>query len=158
MKSLKILLVIALLMIAGTFSFFIYRMGTNDAKALADFQTAYSNYNQAIADFSSAVLSPDPVGAANIDDLESKANQALVILNSKASVRISSLTKNDGELMKVSLEIAALAAEEFDTLLAYQSASFDNSISLDQLSTQFHDLDNQRQAAYAQYLELAQIK
>lgn len=157
-KVFRALLVIVLLIVAGAFFLFVYRMGANDAKVMADFSVAYTQYNQSISDFSEAVLSPDPTGAANTDGLESKANQALVVLNSKAAARISSLTKNDGDLMKLSLDIAALATEEFDTLMAYHNPSNDKGVALDLLAKQFHDLTNQRQAAYARYVELAHNK
>ncbi len=157
-KGFRALLAIVLLVVAGAFFFFVYRMGANDAKALAEFSAAYTQYDQAIGDFSEAVLSPNPMGVANTDNLESKANQALVILNSKAAARISSLTKNDGDLMKLSINIAAFAVEEFDTLIAYHNASIDKGFTLDQLARQFKGLTDQRRAAYARYLELAHIK
>ncbi len=145
-------------MAAGTFFYFFYRMGTGDAKALADFPAAYHAYDQAVSDFSKAVLVPNSVAASNVDEFGSKAKEALAVLNTKASVRISSLTKNDGDLMKVSLEIAGLAGKELDTLLSYQNKAAGKSADLNQLAEQFRDLTNQRQADYARYLDLAGIK
>ncbi len=150
------LLVIALIVAAGTFTYFFYRMGTGDAKALADFPVAYHTYDQAISDFSKAVLVPNSVSASNVEEFGHRAKEALAVLDTKASVRISSLTKNDGDLMKVSLEIAGLAGKELDTLQSYLSAG--KSADLNQLAKQFRDLTNQRQADYARYLYLSGIK
>jgi hypothetical protein len=158
MKKYLALLVVALFAICGIFFFFFYRMGTNDAKALADFPVAYDHYDQAVSDYSKAVLATNPESILTTDDIERKADQALAVLHTKASVRISSLTKNDGDLMKLSLEIADLARQEVDTLKAYQSAVASQSADLDRLAKQFHDLTNQRQTDYAHYLELAGIK
>lgn len=120
-----------------------------------DFPLAYTNYEQAILDFSKAVLTSNIESAPAVDKLERKVDEKLVILNTKASVRISSLTKNDGDLMKVSLEIADLAGKELDTLKAYQSAASTRNTDLEQLAREFRDLTNQRQTAYSRYLELA---
>ncbi len=133
-------------------------MGTNDAKARADFPVAYKNYDQAISEYSTAVLASNADSALRIKGLEQKAKEALVVLNTKASVRLSSLTKNDGDLMKVSLEIADLAGKEAAALQAYQSAAVRKSAGLDQLAKQFRDLTNQRKADYGRYLELAGVK
>jgi len=148
-------LVVAILAIGGVFFFFLYRMGTNDAKALADFPIAYSNYDQAISNYSNAVLVSKAEDALTQDGLERIADQALAALNAGASVRISSLTKNDGDLMSVSLEISDLAGKELDTLKAYRRMVADKSIEINDLSKELADLMNQRQAAYTHYLELA---
>lgn len=56
------------------------------------------------------------------DDLESKAADALIELKTKAAARISSLIKNDGELMRTALEIADFSGKELDNLSAYKRA------------------------------------
>ncbi len=155
MRKLVALLVVGLAALCGILFFFFYRMGTNDAKALADFSVAYSKYDQSVSDYSKAVLASNPVGAQSTDDLEQQADEALVVLSTKASVRISSLTKNDGDLMKVSLEIANLAEQELDTLKAYRKAVADRSAETNRLAREFADLTSQRQAAYSRYRELA---
>ncbi len=58
-------------------------------------------------------------------DLESKAGDALIELNQNASARISSLIKNDGQLMSTALEIAGLSKKELDNLSAYKRAIWD---------------------------------
>jgi hypothetical protein len=158
MKKYLVLLGIALIGVVGIFFFFFYRMGTNDAKALADFPVAYRNYDQAISDFSTVILASNPQGAPTTDGLERKVDESLLQLDTKASVRISSLTKNDGDLMKRSLEIADLARQELETLKAYQSAVADQNTDVDTIIKQFTDLKSQRQAAYSRYLELAGLK
>jgi hypothetical protein len=80
------------------------------------------------------------------------------VLNTKAAVRISSLTINDGDLMQIMLEIANLSGKELDTLNAYQRAVAGKSGNLDQLAKEFADLSNQRQTAYDRYLTLAGLK
>ncbi|MEK7282008.1 MAG: hypothetical protein AAB037_06645 [Chloroflexota bacterium] len=59
------------------------------------------------------------------DDLESKTGDALIELNQNASARISSLIKNDGQLMSTALEIADLSKKELDNLSAYKRAIWD---------------------------------
>ena len=155
MRKYLILLVVALIALGGIFFYFFYRMGTNDTKALADFSVAYNKYDQSVSDYSKAVLASNPERAHVTDDLERNADAALVVLDTEASVRLSSLTKNDGDLMKVSLEIANLGGEELDTLKAYRRAVADRSTEIAQLAKEFADLTNQRQAAYSRYRELA---
>ncbi len=155
MKKFLFPLVIVLITVCGLLFYFFYRMGSNDAKALTDFPAAYDNYNQAMSDYSKAVLDSHSESALATAELERKTDVALVALNTKASVRISSLTKNDGELMTLWLEIADLAGKEFDTMKAYQSEAAEKSTGLDLLVKQFHDYTEQRQADYARYLELA---
>jgi hypothetical protein len=155
MRKFTALLVIALIVVAGLFFFFFYQMGSNDAKALADFPVAYKNYDQAISDFSKAVMTSNPESAPEVSEFKRKADEALVGLKTKASVRISSLTKNDGDLMRVSTEIADLAGKELDALQVYQSAVANKSSDSDQLAKEFRDLTIQRQMDYTRYLELA---
>lgn len=153
MKKFIGLVAIVLLFIAGIF--FFYRMGSNDTKALADFPVAYGNYDQAISELYSAIRANTPDNLTNIDNIEYNADQALNILDKQASVRISSLTRNDGDLMKVSHEIAALAGNELETLKAYRISAANRTNDEDKLAKDFADLRSQRQAAYSNYLELA---
>ncbi len=91
------------------------------------------------------------------DNLKQKTDQALVLLTTKASLRISSLTKNDGEFMKLSLDIADLAGKELDCLKIYHDEIANREANVDQLAEQFHDFTRQRQADYARYVELAGV-
>ena len=94
-KKYKLLLIIALIVIAGVF-FFFYRFYHNDVKALRIFRLPTKNL---IKPFQIFPLS-------KTDDLESKAGDALIELNTKAALRLSSLIKNDAELMSKALEVA----------------------------------------------------
>ena len=154
MKKYSALIITALTAVGGIF-FFFSRMGMNDAQVLADFPAAYKNYDHAISDFSKALLTANPQSAPEPDVLKLKVDEALVELNTKASVRVSSLTKNDGDLMRIMREIADLSAKEFNTLKAVQSALVDRKADADPLAKEFADFTNQRQAAYARFRELA---
>lgn len=158
MKKYKALLVIVLLLVPGVILYLFLRMGANDAKALADFQVAYRNYDQAISDYAKAVMATRQESTLTTDGLEQKINQAFGELNLQASIRISSLTKHDSDLMQLSLEIADLARNEAGCLKRYQSAAASKDANLEQLVKQFDDLTNQRHGDYARYLELAGIK
>lgn len=138
--------------------FFFYRMGHNDAKALADFPVAYEKFDQAISDFSKPLLASNLERAPATDNLERKADEALVELKTKASARISSLTKHDGELMSITHEIADLSGKELDTLKAYKRAVADSNAGQDQLAEELADLTSKRQADYARFRELAGLK
>ncbi len=52
------------------------------------------------------------------DDLESKSMDVLAGLKTKSTLRISSLIKNDPQLMRTALEVADLSAKELDNLIA----------------------------------------
>ena len=156
-KKYTVLLVIPVLLVVIIFAYIFYRMGTNDAKALADFPIAYQHYDQAISDFSKAVLSSNPGTEPNTEHLELLAEEALATLKTKASIRISSLTRHDGDLMKLFHEITVLAGQELDTLKAYRSAAADKNTDIELLAKQFRELNNQRQADYASFQELGGI-
>jgi hypothetical protein len=61
------------------------------------------------------------------DDLESKAGDALIDLNTKAAAlsRLSSLIKNDAVIPPSALEIADFSGKELDNLSAYKRAIWD---------------------------------
>jgi hypothetical protein len=155
-KKYKGLLILALVALAGLF--FFYRLHRHDVKSLVNFSVAYKNFDKAISDFSIPVFAPNFEGAPATDDLERKADEALVELNTKASARLSSLIKNDAELMSTTLEIADLSGKELDALKAYKRAVADKNVNLDRLAKEFGDLTNKRQSAYARFQELAGLK
>ncbi len=152
-KVFRALLVIALIMASGLF-FFFYHFGTNDTGVLSDFPVAYHHFDQAISDYSRSVFESNSAGAPVTDDLQRNTGEALAELNAKASARISSLTKHDGELMQAMVEIANLAAKEFNALKAYQKAASSHSAELDTLAKEAAGLTRQRQNAYARFLAL----
>ena len=156
-KIARPLLVIALIGIAGIF-FLFFRFYQNDVKALEDFTAAYDKFDQAISDFSGPVLASNLEGAPAVDDLERKADEALVDLKTKAAARISSLIKNDAELMSITLEIANLSSKELDNLKAYRRAVAGKNTDLDRLAKEFEDWTNKRRNAYVQFQELGGLK
>ncbi len=132
----------------GECLFFFYRLYRNDVRALEDFVASYEKFNKAITDFS--ISKPD--------DLESKAGDAVIELNGRAAVRISSLIKNDAELMNEELEIADLSGRELDSLRAYKRAVRSTNADLDGLAKEYGDLTSKRKAAYARFKSLSDYK
>ena len=146
-KKYKWLLIVVLVVLAGVF-FFFNRFYHNDVKALMDFSVSYEKFDKAISDFS----------ISKTDDLESKAGDALIELNTKASARISSLIKNDAELMSTQLEIADFSGKELDTLSAYKRTIRDNrDADVDRLAKEYGDLTSKRKAAYTRFARFQQL-
>jgi hypothetical protein len=155
MKKYIALLLIALIAAAGVF-FFFYRFYQHDMTALTEFTAAYENYDRAISDFSGPVLAANPASTPAADELERKADAALLELGAKASVRISSMIKNEKEIMSATLEIADLAGKELDALKTYQQAAAGKDGDLVRLAKEFADLTNSRRTAYARFLALGE--
>ena len=85
-KPAKWLLIFILVVAAGVL-FFAIRMYQDDIKALKAFMATYEGFDKAISDLSQSVA----------DDSESQASEAVAGLSAKASLRLSSLIKNDAE-------------------------------------------------------------
>ena len=153
----RVWLVIACVVTAAI-AFFFFQFGHNDAKVLADFPNAYAKFDRAIADYSKTALGSNPEGGSANNDLELNADEALADLNRKASARISSLTRNDGDLMQTMLEIADLSGKELVALKEYKTAVADGSSDLDKAAAAYADLTQKRQTAYLRFRELAGIK
>ncbi|OGD21124.1 MAG: hypothetical protein A2W03_03885 [Candidatus Aminicenantes bacterium RBG_16_63_16] len=83
---------------------------------------------------------------------------ALTELDAKASIRLSSLIKNDAELMNLTLEIARLSGKELAALKAQKEAAADKTADLPKLAKESADLARQRQTAYARFRELAGLR
>lgn len=149
--------VIALLAVASI-AFFFYYFGHNDAKALADFSTAYAQFDQAVTGMSQSVLASNPEGGSANNTPELKADEALAQLNRKASVRISSLTQNDSTLMQTMREIADLSGQELVALKEYKTAVADGSSDMNKAASVYETLSQKRQSAYAQFRELVGTK
>jgi hypothetical protein len=154
MKKYILLLGIALIGTMVIILFF-YHFGHHDSVALTDFSIAYTNYDKAEANYSTAVKASSINDTISTDAFEYKANQSLTELNQKASARISSLTRYDPELMSLMQEIATLSGKELNTLDAYRTAITDKDASLDGLAKELSDLTALRQAAYARFRELS---
>ena len=153
LKKYTALFVIALILAAGIF-FFIYHFYNNDVQALTGFSDAYGKFDQAISGYSKAIIASDPAGASATDDLERKTGEALTELNTKARARISSLIKNDAELMKLTLEIDDISGKELAALNAYKKAAGDKNTDLASLANELGDLTSQRQSDFARFKEL----
>jgi hypothetical protein len=146
-KKHKVSLLLVLMALVGVF-FFFYHFYHKDVKTLADFSASYERFNKAISDFS----------LSKTDDLESKAGDALIELNTKSTFRLSSLIKNDAKLMDLALEVADLSGKEIDSLKVYKRAIQSENIDLDELAKEYSVLTSKRKAAYAHFRELAGLK
>jgi hypothetical protein len=118
----------------------LFRFGRHDARALADFSACYQRFSDAVAQLESGGPS---------DELERRADAALAELNASASARISSLTKNDPEIMAAFVEIGDLSRRELETLKAYQKAA-DSAT----LAQEFEASKSRRAAAYDRFRAL----
>jgi len=143
LKKYKLFPIIVLMVLAGVLLFF-YRFYHDDVKALEDFLASYENFDKAISDFF----------IIKTDDLERKAADAFIELDIKAALRLSSLIKNDGELMGQALEVANLSGRELDSLRAYEGAIQSKRADLDGLAKEYGDLTRRRKVAYARFQEL----
>ena len=130
-KKYKWLVILALVVLAGIFSFFI-RLYHNDIKVLTDFSASYEKFDTTISDFS----------ANKTDDLKSRATNALIELTAKANFRISSLIKNDPEIMNQARTVADFAGKELDALVNGPTK-------------EYNDLTTQRKTTYAHFQELS---
>ena len=142
-KNYKWLLILVLLVLAGIF-FLFYNFYRHDIKSLEDFLASYGRFDQAISDFSISKTS----------DTESKANEALVALNTKSAFRISSLIKNERKVMEQARVIADLSAKELESLKIYNTAIQSNDADLDALIKDYSELTSKRKAVYEQFLQL----
>jgi len=105
-RMLLVLLLIAGATVCGLF----YSMFRHDTMTLDHFTAAYYTSDKATADFASYVFTTDPdknsSGSRNkANDLENKAVKAHNELKAIALSRVSSLVKNDAELMRTAIEI-----------------------------------------------------
>lgn len=106
-KPIKGLLI--LILVAGGVGLCLFvKMYRDDLKALKNFLAAYNHFDMNIA---------GAVARARIGEVDD-AREALDELKARADLRLSSLIKNDGELMRQAREIAALAIREYESRLA----------------------------------------
>jgi len=139
----KWLLIPVLAVAAGVFLFF-YVMYRDDIGALRSFMASYERFDKAVSDLS--------VGGA--DDPESNAGSAAADLASKASLRLSSLIKNDASLMSQAVEVADLARREIESLRAYRLGIKNENADVDELAEASRALTDRRKEAYARFQEL----
>jgi hypothetical protein len=136
-------IILVLAALACVFLFF-FRMYHDDIKALRSFIASYERYDKAFSDLS--------IGEGG--EIEGKATSAAADLASKASLRLSSLIKNDAGLMERALQVADLAQQELEGFMAYRSAIQHENADVDELAESSRDLTGKRRAAYARFREL----
>lgn len=128
-RSKRLIIFILILAVPAGASFIFYRLYRDDVKDLKDFMASYRKLTRTFSDFRER----------RTDDLESQAVDAVNDLSVKASMRLSSLIKNDGELMDLAREIADLSRLELDRLRGGGSAETSK------------DLLKKREAAYGNF-------
>lgn len=152
-KPLKWIFLIALVLAAGAFLSF-SRMYRNDIRELERFRSAYERLDAAL----SGAVESDAGGD------RSAAGDALAELQDAAAMRISSLIRNDAELMDEARAIAALSRQEIDTLGAFRalpggpSTAPAEAAERARLSEQARTIREKRAAAYSRFLDLAGSK
>jgi len=107
---------------------FVYRMGRHDVRALSDFAASYEQFDKAVSE------------------------QTLNDLRVKSAMKISSLTKNDGSMMKVAREVSELAASEVSLKKASRLEN-DREAAVE-LNGRLTALQLERKAAYAHFQRL----
>jgi hypothetical protein len=117
-------------------SFFFFRMYRADIGALKGFIRSYDRFDQAM---------PGQAGEARHDDL-GPAEEALAELQARASLRLSSLIKNDAALMAQARDVADLSRREFEAASKVESHE------------EYRSLHEKRRAAYARFRELGGVR
>jgi len=107
---------------------FVYRMGRHDVRALSDFAASYEQFDKAVSE------------------------QTLNDLRVKSAMKISSLTKNDGSMMKMAREVSELAASEVSLMKASRLEK--DSEAAFELNARLTALQLERKAAYARFQRL----
>jgi hypothetical protein len=129
--------------------FFFCRMYRADLKALRGFIASYDRFDAAMP-AEAAQDRPEGPGAERA---------ALGDLRARSSLKISSLIKNDGELMAAARETAELAQKEFESLLAYDAglaarAEEKGAVGADEAGREYRVLRTKRQAAFSRFMRL----
>jgi hypothetical protein len=139
---------ILILAVAAAVLFFFIRMYRDDIKALKGFMASYERFDRAVSDLSMGV------GL----ELEGKAGSAAADLASKASLRLSSLIRNDAGLMDQAREVADLAQQELGSLRAYQKGIRQENADVEELAERSRILTEKRKTAYARFREFGGIR
>ena len=126
-----------ILLVGGAF---FVRMYQKDVAALVDFSAAYVTFDQAISDFS----------RSKTDSADEHADETLRDLDAKATFRLSSLNKNEKEVMQDARTIADLAGQELATLKDYRHRGTAPQKSM------YDELSGKRKAAYVHFRSLAE--
>ncbi len=125
-------LIIVVLVAGGCGLFFFTRMYREDIKELKGFLAAYDRFDKALSASTDLGRTDGP----------RQAREALAELQTAAAMRLSSLIKNDGELMALAREIAELAEKEVQSR---EGSSGEEPIAQKE----------KRKAALARFLEMA---
>jgi len=147
-------LLIFILVVAAVVCLFFFRMYHDDIKALRGFMASYESFDKAIS------LYVDK----GWTDAQGKAGEALIELQARSSLRLSSLIKNDAKLMDQAREVADLSRRELDSLKAYDAVSKsqnpdpDEVAKNDELEKARDFLSGKRKASYDRFQELAGIR
>jgi hypothetical protein len=151
-KHKLLLFTLASVMLAGMW---VYRLGSNDVKAVTDFAASYKRFDTSITDLSTDAQTANPDDRLIANEAERKADEALADLNTRATVKISSLTKNDGAMMNVARELSELSTRELEALKAYRRAVKDkNADSARTTFTSSADFRNRRKSAFVRWSDL----
>jgi hypothetical protein len=142
--------ILILLVSAGVF-FFFFRMYQADIKALRNFMASYKRFDKAIDFYTDRART-----SAALD----YAGEAVIELEARASLRLSSLIRNDAELMGLAREVADLSRKELDSLWAFDTLTKSRNPSRDEVAKE-EELDKEigvlrgnRKAACARFREL----
>lgn len=152
-KSAKWLLILSLVSAAVVCLFFV-RMYSGDIKALKSFTASYADFDKAITSYA------DGGG----DYALVKAGEASIELQTRSSLRLSSLIKNDAELMEQAREVAGLSRRELAGLKALgalpgdQNHDPDGLVKTDETEKERGILHDRRRAAYARFQELGAVR
>ena len=156
-KETKVLIGFVLL-VAAVVSFLFFHLYHRDVKTLRGLLESYKKFDNAISDFSISVFASIDGGASASGDSERRAAEAPADFDKKASVRISSLIRNDAELMSLSRQIAMLSRKEWDNLRKSKTAAAGNGGDWDGWARELSALRDKRQAAYSRFQELLGLK
>jgi hypothetical protein len=147
-----LIFILVLALPAGALLFF-HRMYGHDIKALKGFLASYENFDNAM-----------PAVADNgFEGGLGRASKALSELQARASMRLSSLIRHDGELMSRARQVADLAQKEINAFGACEDLSEDRAsapalaANAKEISQGCELLREQRKAAFARFEELAGV-
>lgn len=147
-------LLIFILVVAAVVFLFFFRMYHDDIKALKGFMASYEHFDKAISSYT------DRGGT----DALGKAGEAVIELQAGAPLRLSSLIKNDAELMVQAREVADLSRRELDSLRAYdavpkrQKPDPNEAAKEDKLHGEYRTFHDKRTAAFARFQELGGVR
>ncbi len=135
----------AFLVLLGCAAFFFYHFGHSDDRKMAEFSVAYGEFDRAVSELSAR---PGP-------DSERRADAASAGLIARAAMRLSSLTKNDAELMTQARQVAEIAARELESQKSFLKAAQKNDREADALARTSRELAGRRRAAWDHFRQLA---